>query len=102
MGQFQPNLAQSILGKRGFKFVQKKGQTLLQMAKWRNSKFLFKKVFSRTIGPISTKLGTKHSSGEGLKVCSNERPRPSPRGDNSEIVKLYFLSKSENCMPLGT
>ena len=24
-----------------------------------------------------------------IQVCSNERPCPSPRGDNSEIVKLY-------------
>ena len=28
LGQFQPNLAQSILGWRGFKFVQMKGHTL--------------------------------------------------------------------------
>ena len=30
MGQFQRNLAQSILGWRGFKFVQMKGPTLFQ------------------------------------------------------------------------
>ena len=30
LGQFQLNLAQSILGFRGFKFVQMKGQALLQ------------------------------------------------------------------------
>ena len=30
LGQFQPNLAQSILGWRGFKFVQMKGHTLSQ------------------------------------------------------------------------
>ena len=30
LGQFQPNLAQSILGWRGFKFVQIKGHALLQ------------------------------------------------------------------------
>ena len=30
LGQFQPNLAQSILGWRGFKFVQMKGPALFQ------------------------------------------------------------------------
>ena len=30
LGQFQPNLAQSILGWRGFKFVQMKGRALFQ------------------------------------------------------------------------
>ena len=30
LGQFQPNLAQSILGWRGFKFVQMKGPVLFQ------------------------------------------------------------------------
>ena len=30
LGQFQPNLAQSILGWRGFKFVKMKGHTLSQ------------------------------------------------------------------------
>ena len=37
----------------------------------------------------STKLGTKHPWVEGIQVCSNEGPCPSPRGDNSEIVNLY-------------
>ena len=30
LGLFQPNLAQSILGRRGFKFIQMKDHTLLQ------------------------------------------------------------------------
>ena len=46
--------------------------------------------FSRTIGPISTKLGTEHPWMEGIQVCSIEWPRPSPRGDDSEIIKLYW------------
>ena len=33
LGQFQPNMAQSILGLRGFKFVQMKGHSLLQVNK---------------------------------------------------------------------
>ena len=39
-GLFQPNLAQSILGWRGFKFVQIKGPTLFQgeiITKWQNA-----------------------------------------------------------------
>ena len=36
----------------------------------------FKRIFySRTIGPISTKLGTKHPRVNGIQVCSNEGPR---------------------------
>ena len=31
-----------------------------------------KNFFFRTIGPISTKLGTKHPWVKGIKVCSNE------------------------------
>ena len=38
--------------------------------------------FSRTTGPISTKLGTKHPRVKGIQVCSNEGPHPFPRGDN--------------------
>jgi hypothetical protein len=42
--------------------------------------------FSRTTGPILTRLGTNHFWGEGIQVCSNEGDSPSPRGDNSERV----------------
>jgi hypothetical protein len=45
--------------------------------------------FSRTTGPILTKLGTNHPWGEGIQVCSNEGGCPSPRGDNSETVKIH-------------
>ena len=94
LSQFRPNLAQSILGWRGFKFVQMKGLALFQreiitkIAKkhWRNSKIFF----SRTTEPISTKLGTKHPWVKGIQVCSNEGPRPFPRGDNYEIVKIHW------------
>ena len=33
-----------------------------------------KLVFSRTIGPISIILSTKHSGIKGIKVCSNKMP----------------------------
>jgi hypothetical protein len=44
--------------------------------------------FSRTTGPILTRLGTNHSWVKGIEVHSNEGDdKPSPRGDNSERVK---------------
>ena len=39
-------------------------------------------IFSRTTGPISTKLVTKRLWVEGIQVCSNEGPHPFQRGDN--------------------
>ena len=48
-------------------------------------------LFSRTIGSISSKLGTKHSLVKGIQVCSNEDARPSPREDNYEIAKIHLL-----------
>jgi hypothetical protein len=56
--------------------------------------------FSKTTGPILTKLGTNHPWGEGFQVCSNERDCLSPRGDNSERKKInwkilkIFLSRT--------
>jgi hypothetical protein len=46
-------------------------------------------IFSRTTGPILTRLGTNHPWGKGFQVCSNEGDCPSPRGDNSETVKIH-------------
>ena len=46
--------------------------------------------FLRTTGPISTKLSTKHPWVMGTHVCSNEETCPFPRGDNYEIVKIYW------------
>ena len=51
-------------------------------------KLLHFDFFSRTTGPISTRLGTNHPWGEGFQVCSNKGGRPSPRGDNSKRVKM--------------
>ena len=31
----------------------------------------------------------KAALGEGDSICLNEGPRPFPRGDNYEIVKIY-------------
>jgi hypothetical protein len=46
--------------------------------------------FSRTTGPILTKLGTYHPWGEGILNCSNEGDCPSPRGDNHKRVKIHW------------
>ena len=53
---------------------------------WRNSKIFF----SRAMLPISTNPGTKHPLGKGIQFCSNEGPRPFPRGDNYEIAKIHW------------
>ena len=45
--------------------------------------------FSRTTGPISTKLGKGHPWVMGIQVCSNEGPLRFPRGDNYEIAKIH-------------
>ena len=58
--------------------------------------------FSRTTGPISTKLGTMPPWVKRIQVCSNEGPRPFPRGDNYEIAKnLLTKLKSSSPEPLG-
>ena len=48
--------------------------------------FLF---FSRTTGPISTKLGTNHPLVKGFQICSNDGPCPFPRENNYEIAKIH-------------
>ena len=63
LGQFQPNLAQTIFGYSGFMFVQIKGHIFIQgeiIAKIWNSIENIKKIFSRTTGPVSTKIYAKH------------------------------------------
>jgi hypothetical protein len=46
--------------------------------------------FSRTTGPILTRLGTNHPLINGIQVCSKEGDSPSQRGDNSERVKIHW------------
>ena len=107
LSQFQPNLSQSILRWRGFKFVQMKGLALFQRGDnyqigkihWRNKK---KSSSPELNGPISTKLGTMHPWVTGIQVCSNEGPRPLPRGDNYEIAKIHWRnSKISSPEPVG-
>jgi hypothetical protein len=45
--------------------------------------------FSRTTGPILTRLGTNHPWVKGIQVCSKKGVSPSPRGYNSERVKIH-------------
>ena len=47
-------------------------------------------IFSRTTGPISTKLGEKYPWVKGIQVCSNYRPYNSQRGDNWEILNINW------------
>ena len=53
---------------------------------WYNLKILF----SRTSGPISTKLGTKHPWVKGIYVGANEGPCPFPRADYYKIAKMQW------------
>jgi hypothetical protein len=45
--------------------------------------------FSRTTGPILTKLDTNHPWVKGIQVSSNEWDSTSPKGDNSKRVKIH-------------
>ena len=58
--------------------------------------------FSRTKGPISTKLDAKHSWVKGIKVCSNEKPQFFPRGDYKKLTKIHDeIKKSSSPHPVG-
>ena len=73
LGQFQPNMPQSILEWRVFSnegprpFPRGDNCEIVKIH-WQNLKMFF----SRTTGPISTKLCTKHPWGKLIQVCSNE------------------------------
>jgi hypothetical protein len=45
--------------------------------------------FSRTTGPILTRLSTNHPWGKWIQVCSNEGDNPSSSGDKSKRVKMH-------------
>jgi hypothetical protein len=49
------------------------------------------KIFSITTVPILTRLGTNHPWEFGMiQVCSNKEDCPSPRGGNSNRVKMHL------------
>ena len=77
-------LSTKILGWWGFKFVQKKGP---HFSKGGGGNYEIAKIncwnlniFSRTTGPISTKLSTKHPRLKGIQVFFKWRARPFQRG----------------------
>jgi hypothetical protein len=47
--------------------------------------------FSRTTGPILTRLGTNYPWGEGILNCSNEGDLLYPSGDESKRVKILWI-----------
>ena len=59
-----------------FKFVQMKGPAPSQRRLLRNSEntLMKKKISSRTCGPISTKLSTKHLRVTGIQIYSIDGP----------------------------
>ena len=76
LGQFQPNLAQSIIRWRESRVSQIYGHTLFQreiitkLQKYLSQ--VYKNCFFRTIRPISTKLGTKHPWVKRIQVSTNK------------------------------
>ena len=96
LGQFQPNLAQSIFGQREFTFIQMRGHAVsggdnLDILVRINCQLL-KILFFRTTQPILTKFCTQHSYVTGIKVCLNEGPHSFPilRGDyNEQYFKIF-------------
>ena len=71
----------------GLAFIQ--GEIINEIVKihWRNYK-----IFSRTTGPISTKLGTKHHLVMGIQDCSDGSVKPISKGNlyrKGKILKSY-------------
>ena len=48
------------------------------------------KIFSRTIGPILTRLSTNYLWVKVIQICSKEGDSPFPRGDDSERIKIHW------------
>jgi hypothetical protein len=78
---------------KGNQVCSKKGPGSLQMGdNHKNVKMGWghlKIFFSRTTGPILTRLRTNHPWVKGIQVCSYEGDNPSLRGDNSKRVKIH-------------
>ena len=105
LGQFQPNLAKSILGwwrnEEPRPFSRGNNYKIAKIH-WRNLIF-----FSGIAGTISTKLSTMHPWVKGIQEHSNEGPSPFPRVDNYEIAKIYRryikkISFSRTTDPIST
>jgi hypothetical protein len=75
-----------------FKFVQIKCQVFFKgeiIKKCKNGMLSFRFFFSRTTGPILTRLGTNHPWRKRIQVPLKEGDSPLPKGDNSKIVKVH-------------
>jgi hypothetical protein len=66
--------------------------------RWSHLKILF----SKTTGSILTRLGTNHPWVKGIHVCSKEGDIHSPRGENSESVKIHRIFKTKIFSRTGT
>ena len=52
--------------------------------------FTFSSSSQEPLGQFQPNLiGTKHPCVKGIQVCSNDEPKPFPRGDNYEIAKIH-------------
>ena len=90
LSQFQPNLAQSILGWRGFTIVQKKGPTLFQREIIKEQgKYIVEIKKSSSPEPLSqfqANLAQSIFGWRGFNFFSNE----GSWGDNCKIVKIHW------------
>ena len=50
------------------------------------------KIFWRTLWPILFNFCTNHPCLMCIQACSNEGPRPFPRGDDYELVKIHWYN----------
>ena len=93
LGWFQPNLAQGIIGKRGFKYIKIKYTHFQWKQNYKIAKIHCRswRIFSSWKGrPISTKFGTKRPWIKGIQVCSNKGPRPFQGYNYNEIRKKHW------------
>jgi hypothetical protein len=85
-------LGTNYLWVKGIQVCSNKGPGPLQMGdNHKNVKMRWghlKKNFSRTTGPILTRLGTNHPWIERIQVFVKEGDSPCPRGYNSKRVKI--------------
>ena len=104
LGHLQPNLAKSILRWREFKFVQKKDHALFhvgdngEMMKIPGTLTTFKYFLKNKWTNFNQFLGRKNPSVKrnSMQVCTNEGLCLAPRGDASEIAKIYDILKSSS------
>ena len=76
-----------VCSNEGPQFFSRGDNYKIEKIHWQNLK-----IFSKTIGPISTTLGQKEPLVKGIQVYSNEGSHPFPRGDKYEIVKIHWLN----------